>query len=105
MRSHRVESHFHVLQCFKCQKFGHRAGSEQCPLKEEKKSVCLYCGGSHKSNECLLKKDKSKHRCVNCFEKGHDSVNHTSNSNIYPYFLRALQGVKNNTLSHLNQGN
>ena len=99
MRSHRVEAHFHVFQCFRCQKFGHKADSEQCPLKDSNDNVCLYCNEDHKSSECPFKKDKSKHKCSNCLEKGSKSHNHSSISNVCPFYLRALQAVKDNTLS------
>ena len=108
MGSHRVKPHFHVLQCFKCQKFGHKSGSDQCALKDDnEKSVCLYCGEGHKSSECVFKKDKSHHKCSNCFLKGNELYNHTSNSNDCPLYQRALQIVKDNTssLHNKNQGN
>ena len=100
LSSHRVEAHFYVLQCYKCQKFGHRAGSDRCPKKDESESsVCLYCCGPHKSGDCKFKKDKSKHKCSNCFEKGLDSYAHTSISNVCPFYQRALKGVKDNTIN------
>ena len=32
MRSHHVKDQFHLTQCYKCQKYGHKQGSEHCTL-------------------------------------------------------------------------
>jgi hypothetical protein len=46
------------LQCFKCQKYGHR--KENC---KEEKDVCLICAGNHSYKIC---KNKSNVKCANC---------------------------------------
>ena len=39
LTSHITKDSFHVTQCFKCQKFGHKSGSPHCSGIQ----VCLYC--------------------------------------------------------------
>ena len=48
-----------VLQCFKCQKFGH--SFFQCKAEN---STCLRCSGSHRLSECSSAKENAK--CNNC---------------------------------------
>merc|ERR1711984_36693 len=44
LRSYPVTQHFHVIQCYKCQKFGHTSHSQACNAKD---ATCLYCGNHH----------------------------------------------------------
>ena len=48
-----------ILQCFKCQGFGHKAPN--C-TKEEK---CVVCGEAHSHKNCP-NKEKRKPKCANC---------------------------------------
>lgn len=48
-----------ILQCFKCQKFGH--SFFQCKAEN---STCLRCSGSHRLSECSSAKENAK--CINC---------------------------------------
>ena len=64
--------HFLPLQCYSCQKFGHTVGSIHCPNKSTGASICLYCAGSHTSKSCTVKRDPSRHNCINCL----NSANH-----------------------------
>lgn len=66
-----------VMQCFRCQGFGH--GSRYCNMTPR----CVKCGGKHGSNECQLptkaelekapKSVRQKVKCANC------NLNHTAN--------------------------
>ena len=62
----RVVDHYHILQCYHCQKPGHH--SQHCPSKDED-ATCLYCSGDHQSKMCTRKKDQC---CSNC----KNSANH-----------------------------
>ena len=48
-----------VLQCYKCQKFGHNF--YEC---KESDSKCLRCGGNHRLSACSIPKENA--RCANC---------------------------------------
>ena len=63
MKSHKVTDHFHVIQCFKCQGFGHKAGSKFCPLAASENSVCLYC-----TKICPYKNNADEYKCSNCLK-------------------------------------
>ena len=47
------------LQCYKCQRLGHRADS--C----KGKTRCLLCGGEHNNKDCSTKKEED-FKCANC---------------------------------------
>ncbi|KAJ8030992.1 hypothetical protein HOLleu_27572 [Holothuria leucospilota] len=58
---HRVEPYRElpaIVQCFKCQGFGHTL--KDCPNN----SKCLRCGGLHQVKDCILPKEDKK--CANC---------------------------------------
>ena len=48
-----------ILQCFKCQSFGHKA------LNCTKKEKCVVCGEAHSHKNCP-NKEKQKPKCANC---------------------------------------
>jgi hypothetical protein len=48
-----------VLQCYKCQKYGHGIG--QCGAENP---TCLRCGSAHWKNECQVERESAK--CANC---------------------------------------
>lgn len=54
----RVKLHQGVIQCFKCQGFGHT--SLKC---EQELSTCRHCAKQHDSRECT---EKGKMICTNC---------------------------------------
>ncbi|CAF1111596.1 unnamed protein product, partial [Brachionus calyciflorus] len=73
------------LQCFKCQKLGHRA--ESCTGKEK----CLKCGKfDHKRDQCPVKDDPSKYHCINC------GGNHVACSKLCPVLKQATEEKKLN---------
>lgn len=63
-----IKDYVNILQCFKCQQFGHK-------YKHCKKStiICLYCGENHSPKDCSNKMKKS-FKCVNC--DGSHAANH-----------------------------
>lgn len=63
-----TKDHVDVLQCYKCQQFGHRAN--EC---KHDKNVCMYCSENHQTSACTSKKIKENYKCYNC------GNNHTSN--------------------------
>ena len=98
LESHHVNDSFHVLQCYHCQSYGHKANSENCP-KKNLDPTCLYCAESHKSVNCRNKKDKSKQKCRNCLNSKTNSIkeeadNHNSNSKNCPSYLKEVELVK-----------
>ena len=56
------------VQCFKCQRFGHRA--LECRGKER----CMICAGAHSNKDCTSRGDMDTTKCINC------GKNHTANS-------------------------
>ena len=89
-QSHHIKDQFHLVQCFQCQRYGHKKGSPHCSSKSE--PVCLYCSGNHTSKACKFKRDKSQHKCINCVQStiasDRNSVCHTSTSNQCPLVQR-----------------
>ena len=57
-----------ILQCFKCQSFGHKA------LNCTKKEKCVVCGEAHSHKNCP-NKEKRKPKCANC--RGPHVANYT----------------------------
>ena len=57
MQSLRTRDHFRPMQCYACQKHGHKQGSPECALNNTDRSICLYCGENHQSKTCEHKKD------------------------------------------------
>ena len=70
-----------VLQCFKCQKFGHNFF--EC---KELESTCIRCGGSHRHTSCTSQKDQAK--CANC------SGNHAANYKGCTKYKEAVENAK-----------
>ena len=66
MNSHQVTDHFHILQCFKYQRFGHKSNCKLCPIAKSEDSFCLYCSSKRKSNACLCTNDTNEYYCYNC---------------------------------------
>lgn len=61
-----------LLQCFKCQQWGHLASS--CPSPDE---ICLRCCETgHKLKDCPVEKGSRDLVCANCHETGHLANSH-----------------------------
>ena len=93
---------FHIVQCYKCQSFGHRKGSPHCPLNMTTRSTCLYCSQDHLSKDCKFKKTSSNHKCANCKRfnvdpQNDESLNHTTTDHMCPIFQKQIDYVLKNT--------
>ena len=96
LTSHVVKDNFHLTQCFKCQKFGHKAGSSHCSDIQ----ICLYCSKEHRSAECPVKKDPHHHNCSNCFSSSEfrkHSHGHRANSLQCPIFINETEQLMRKT--------
>ena len=96
-----VFDRLHLVQCYCCQEFGHKQGSEHC--KSNKSPVCLYCAENHLSKNCPNKKDVSKHKCSNCNKSLNNAIKskasgHTSTSDICPIVQNEAKSLMNRTM-------
>ena len=99
LRSYHVTQHFHVIQCFKCQTFGHTSNSQSCNAKD---ATCLYCANNHKSSACPNKKNKNLHNCSNCLHSMNPKIKaksntHSSTSKSCPIYIKEIEKIKENT--------
>ena len=101
--AYRVSDHFHPIQCFRCQSFGHSSTSPLCNAKDNPQEIsCLYCSKNHKSSECPNKKNKKAHKCTNCQKSMNQSIktqasSHTSSNKSCPIYIREVERIKQNT--------
>ena len=91
-----VKDDFHLLQCFKCQKFGHKVDSPHCSGLQ----VCLYCSEDHRSKDCPVKGKNENHVCANC--KIHpvhktEAHGHKSNSPDCPLVVKETEVIMKRT--------
>ena len=104
MSACRITDRYHLIQCYQCQEFGHRRGSEKCDLNNSGKEICLYCTNNHKSKECPIKKNGSAAmKCNNCFKSKDNRINkncdgHATNSFVCPILQLALKNTMNKTI-------
>ena len=75
-----------VLQCFKCQKFGHNF--YEC---KEPESRCLRCGGNHRLASCPTPRANAK--CANCSES------HAANFKGCPAYKEAQKNARDTETS------
>ena len=57
----RVANRFRIIQCYKCQKFGHMR--KNCTSKTE---ICRFCSMNHESRNCNHRGNTSTYKCGNC---------------------------------------
>ena len=98
-----VSERYHILQCYTCQRFGHRKGSDKCPLFNSSKNTCLYCSGGHTSKLCPVKKQSENYKCINCAESSEELIRnncmgHTTTDSKCPVLQQALKLLMNRTL-------
>ena len=65
----RCEDHVSILQCFKCQKFGHVV--KDCANKTQ----CGHCANEHFSRDCVTKRTLC---CANCKGNNSSETNHSA---------------------------
>lgn len=92
--SHAVYEYVGVLRCYKCWKFGHKAG--EC---RQVSDVCPMCNQNHSSKECRA----SSHECTNC-KYAHEvlkipniTYNHTALDKNCTSFKRMQDRIRNRT--------
>ena len=75
-----VTNHVHIIQCQKCQKFGHRAtGPNAC---RSDKPVCGLCCADHLTEKCKgfvpfgenKQTEQVKKKCANCKSENHGAI-------------------------------
>ena len=103
LSSCKVSNQYHLVQCYTCQEFGHKKGSEKCCLKNTQDCICLYCAENHMSKNCPMKKNRDKHKCSNCQKlqtTGSASSNfaHPSNSVECPILQLEVKALLNRTM-------
>ena len=104
LSSCKVTDRYHLIQCYKCQEFGHVKGSTNCNLYNMEKEVCLYCAADHKSKTCPVKKDGIKaFKCHNCLSSKDVKIKskytgHTTTSFHCPILQIALKNTMNRTM-------
>ena len=91
------------MQCYCCQKFGHKKGSPKCQIKNNDKSICLYCAEEHASKNCTTKDKPTGYKCSNCSQSNNNAYKqscrgHTSNSFTCPIVQHELKLLKSRTL-------
>ena len=92
-----VYDHVHPVQCFHCQEFGHYSGSVYCKSKDQD-STCFYCSSrDHKSAECKVKKNPSKHRCANCIKDKRSHTHHKATDPLCPAVIKETLRVYSRT--------
>lgn len=101
MEAHYVKDNWHLIQCFSCQQFGHKQGSDFCKNKSGGNN-CLYCGGCHRSKDCLVKNESSSYKCINCAKSKNHQIKsaasgHTSTSRECPILIKEMQALMNRT--------
>ena len=104
LQSYHIKDQVHIIQCFHCQKFGHKVGSKYCQLKNEK-PTCFYCAGQHKSIDCKIKKEKRNHKCSNCLRSGNKYLidrasSHNATHELCPFVIRETEAVMSRTLEY-----
>lgn len=103
LQQHRVRDRFHVIQCFHCQAYGHKSGSDYCRQSSDK-PICFYCAGSHSSKDCKDKKNKTTTsvKCYNCSisrnpEERRKCKTHNATDTLCPFFIREKERMMSRT--------
>lgn len=89
-----VYDNIHLVQCFRCQEYGHYANSDIC---KDKQPACFYCSKSHMSTDCPVKRRPSEHRCINCTHLKHADSSHKATDYVCPVRIRETLRLYNRT--------
>ena len=103
LSSCRVSERYHITQCYACQQFGHRKGSDKCRLLNTDKTICLYCSGEHASKKCQNKGKPNFFKCNNCANSIDKIISskcngHTTTNPSCPVLQQTLKTVMNRTV-------
>jgi hypothetical protein len=85
-----VKNHIKVIQCYKCQNYGHI--SKNCTKSE----CCMNCSGQHNSKECTNKEKKICTNCVYRNKKNNSNMktDHCANDRNCPLYSELLKKLK-----------
>ena len=99
----KVKDHFHIIQCYHCQRLGHMRDSKYCTRKN-KDATCFYCAGPHRSAKCAdqVKHDKTKHKCSNCLGSDNKHLRqnahtHNATDSLCPFVIREMETLMKRT--------
>ena len=103
LSSCKVSERFHLLQCYACQKFGHRIGSQDCDFSTTNQVICLYCAEKHSSKNCPNKRNTNLFKCSNCATSDEKNIvdsskGHTTTSVTCPILQQQLKSLMNRTV-------
>ena len=98
--SYWASDRYYVKQCYHCQLLGHT--SEDCPSKESKPSVCMYCLESHRSKDCPSKRKTELHKCARCkssplSNESNNFADHHAGSTTCPMIVREARRLASMT--------
>lgn len=86
----KVYEHIEILQCFKCQRFGHIASA----CKSD--PICKFCGGDHESKLCGEKQTFSCSNCIREIKNGAKiNAGHKATDERCPMRSSRINGLKN----------
>lgn len=93
-----VHDQYHLKQCYRCQRFGHKTKSDRCPLNDSDKEVCSFCSSNHRSKNCPVKSDSKMFKCNNCFSSENPLIRskcsgHTTTNKDCPILQQALKAT------------
>ena len=107
LSSCKVTDRYYLVQCYRCQKFGHKKDSDKCSLNNTNDNVCLYCANNHLSRECPDRRNQSKHQCANCSNSANNrlksNTGHCSNSSTCPILQAELKTLLSKTMGHTSE--
>ena len=72
-----MRDRYHVLTCYHCQRYGHKA--QDCKEKD-KEAKCAICAGNHATRDCQHGDDSTKHSCINCIRQKRPETGHKVNA-------------------------
>ena len=82
-----VTDRFKIIQCYKCQKFGHLRMN--CTSRTQ---VCRFCSKDHDSKSCNAKGNMAIYKCGNC------SLNHSTTYYGCPVLQKQVEHLASRTL-------
>lgn len=87
MKNCKVYENIDLLQCSKCQVFGHL--KKYC---KKEKPICANCSEEHLTAECKI--DRANFKCINCMNSKLTKINHHTLNPNCPSRIARLEGIK-----------